>query len=215
MIQQYLSRLAQRQIVLASGSPRRKKILSNVGLIVKAVPSSFEENLELSDFSSVHEFAVETARCKALEVWNRLKISKVKPDLIISADTVVYFAGEVFPKPRFKEKAVGILEKLSGQTHKVVTGVALVIVDYSKEEIEFEVKTFYEETEVEFCELSPEMIRTYVETNEPLDKAGGYAIQGVGGTFVQSIHGDYFNVVGFPLHKFCCEIYKLCSENLL
>src|SRR5687768_18549538 len=119
--------LAQRN-VLASASPRRREILSSVGLPVEVIPSNFVEDLDKDSFSHPCEYVKETAKQKAVEVWKRLTASSpdTRPDLVIGADTVVTFDEVIYEKPRDSEDAVNMLSKLSGQKHVVFTGVALV-----------------------------------------------------------------------------------------
>ncbi len=118
--------------------------------------------------------------------------------LVIGSDTVVTFDGAIFGKPRDVADAVSMLSQLSGRSHDVFTGVCLI--GMSREQI------FSERTRVHFSDLSKDVIDGYVASGEPMDKAGSYGIQALGGTLVEGIEGDYFNVVGFPLNKFCREL---------
>ncbi|KAG0593298.1 hypothetical protein KC19_1G319200 [Ceratodon purpureus] len=119
---------------------------------------------------------------------------------------------QVLEKPFDKDDAYRMLSSLSGQKHKVYTGVALVLPNASDSAPGAPplVKSFYEETEVEFAELEEEAILAYIASGEPMDKAGAYGIQGIGGSFVKCIHGCYFNIMGFPVHR-----YVVCSHVLL
>lgn len=170
------------QLILASGSPRRRELLKREGVKFFVEPSRFEEKAEgLSDKETVLTFA----RGKAREVFSRF------PDCaVIGADTVVSLNGAVIGKPYTAERAEEMLRLLSGKTHKVFTGVCLVT-----EREEFSGLC---ETDVTFRDLSDELIRTYVEKMRPLDKAGAYGIQD-GYPLVESIEGSYTNVVGFPM----------------
>ena len=126
-----------------------------------------------------------------------------KKIILIGADTVVTHNNEIFGKPQNQENAKEMLRKFSGQSQTVYSGICIY-----KDTLEQKV-LFSEATEVNFDDLSDEVISAYVETGEPMDKAGSYGIQGIGGTLVKSIKGDYFNVVGFPLNRFCRELKKL------
>ena len=201
-------------LVLASASPRRVQILNEqLGLNTVVMPSFFEENLEKSQYTP-HEYVRENALQKALEVYNRLSEDDRPPSCVIGADTVVVLGEEVLEKPKDKADAAKMLARLSAAgSHTVCTGVALVYCD-NKERVDDDandglpviVNSFVETTQVSFAVLSPELIEAYVETGEPLDKAGAYGIQGLGGSFVTGIQGDYLNVVGFPMHRFCAEL---------
>ena len=209
MLQPILKELNLSRIVLASGSPRRKEILSSAGICLEIIPSVFEENLDKSLFKHPSDYAKENAKQKALEVASRLLSDNRPADLVIGVDTIVVKDSNILEKPKTEAKALEMLNMLHGTIHKVYSGVTFVSVDLSDSSNtskHFKFQQFVECTEVEFAELSDEVIRSYVKTGEPLDKAGGYGIQGIGGTLVKSIKGDYFNVVGFPLHRFCCEL---------
>ena len=202
-------------VVLASASPRRVQILNEqLGINAVVMPSFFEENLEKSQYTP-HEYVRENALQKALEAYNRLSEDDRPPSCVIGADTVVVLGDEVLEKPRDKADAAAMLARLSAAgSHEVCTGVALVYCD-NQERVDDDatsdglpvvVNSFMETTKVNFAALSPELIEAYVETGEPMDKAGAYGIQGLGGSFVTGIEGDYLNVVGFPMHRFCAEL---------
>lgn len=165
------------------------------------VPSTFEENLDPKDFDSFPAFVEATALGKCLEVAERLKNDEKAPDLIIAGDTIVELGGKVYGKPKTNDVAVKMLSELNGRTHTVYTGVVLKLRD--------EIVKFTEATQVTFGLVTAEQIQSYVDTGEPLDKAGGYGIQGVGGCFVEKIDGDFFTVVGLPLFRLSSEICKL------
>lgn len=174
-------------IVLASGSPRRQELLRNLGIPFDTMPSNVEEVVELvdSDFADyVQKLAVKKA----------VAVSEMRSDaLIIAADTIVVFGEEVYPKPSSKEQAESFLRKFSGKTHSVFTGVSILGNGLSK--------VFSVETKVTFRELDDQLIRSYVDSGDPMDKAGGYGIQTAGALLVEKIDGDYLNVVGLPLSK--------------
>lgn len=224
--------LLKQRNILASGSPRRREILASVGLPVDVIPSEFIENLDKESFSHPCEYVKENAKQKAVEVWKRLMETDIrKPDLVIGADTVVTLDEVIYEKPNDARDAFNMLSKLSGQKHTVFTGVALVtplqasqqqatdersipIIPPSspKESVDFVVTTFHEATDVTMTEMSDSIIQGYIETGEPFDKAGGYGIQGIGGSLIEGIRGDYFNVMGLPLHRLCKELFHMYSD---
>ncbi|XP_008280561.1 putative bifunctional dTTP/UTP pyrophosphatase/methyltransferase protein [Stegastes partitus] len=213
-----ISKLAGKLVVLASASPRRLEILRNVGLRFEVVPSWFKETLDKSLFKAPHEYAVETAKQKALEVARRMPIKHLKtPDIVIGADTIVTVDGMILEKPVDKHDAYRMLSSLSGKEHSVYTGVAIVLChEKENEEVDYQLIEFYEETKVKFADLSEDMLWEYINSGEPMDKAGGYGIQALGGMLVEYVHGDFLNVVGFPLNHFCKQlslIYNHCTPS--
>uniref|UniRef100_A0A8C4ZTL6 Acetylserotonin O-methyltransferase-like n=1 Tax=Gadus morhua TaxID=8049 RepID=A0A8C4ZTL6_GADMO len=211
-----ISKLSGKLVVLASSSPRRLEILTNVGLRFEVVPSWFKETLNKSLFKEPHQYAVETARQKALEVARRMPFKHLKtPDIVIGADTIVTIDGLILEKPRDKQDAYRMLSRLSGKEHSVCTGVAIVLCNQQEnEETEYQTIDFYEETRVKFADLSETMLWDYIDSGEPMDKAGGYGIQALGGMLVEYIHGDFLNVVGFPLNRFCKQLDLLFNPEL-
>lgn len=175
------------RIILASNSPRRKELLSQIGLDYDVIPSSFEE--KITDME-VSELVRHFAYMKAKDV-----ASSVEDDaLVIGADTVVYL-DEVLGKPRDEEDAFRMLRKLSGREHYVLSGFSVIQAKTGRCTTEFE------STKVKIRHLEDYEILNYINTGEPMDKAGAYAIQGLGSLFVEEIKGDYFNVVGLPLYR--------------
>lgn len=174
-------------ILLASGSPRRQELLRNLGIQFDIMPSNVEEVVELVD----KDFADYVQK---LAVKKAAAVSEMhKEALIIAADTIVVFDGEVYPKPTSKKQAESFLRKFSGNTHSVFTGVSILGKGISK--------VFSVETKVTFKELDDQLIRAYVDSGDPMDKAGGYGIQTAGALLVEKIDGDYLNVVGLPISK--------------
>lgn len=175
---------ARMELILASGSPRRKELLQFLGYEFKiSVPDIDESQGEGEDpLSLVRRLAENKARSEQ---------ARHQDCCIIGADTVVVLDGMVLGKPMGKEHAVEMLRQLSGRQHEVVTGMAVLWRDYIRVE--------HSVTSVQFCELTLEQCLRYVETGEPLDKAGAYAIQGVGTQFIKCISGSYSNVVGMDL----------------
>ncbi|KAJ8729115.1 hypothetical protein PYW08_000696 [Mythimna loreyi] len=206
MLQPVMHILKQKNIILASGSPRRKELIENIGLKVGLCPSLFEENLDPKSFNSFTEFVEETALQKVLEVEKRLILEGNKPDVVIGADTMVTLGKEMFGKPTSEAEAFEILSRLSGRGHTVYTGVVIKALD--------KVVKFTEKTDVFFGKMDEQQIRGYIATGEPMDKAGGYGIQGVGGTFVERVEGDYFTVVGLPLYRLCSVLYDMFKQQI-
>ena len=146
---------------------------------------------------------MENAKCKAIEVMQRLRSVEEKPYFVIGCDTVVVAEERILEKPHTNANALNMLTTLNRlKTHQVYSGVAILRCDSSERNI----RQFYEMTEVEFGDNSEEAIKLYADSVEPLDKAGAYGIQDVGGTLVKKIDGCYYNVMGFPLYKFCSEV---------
>ncbi|GFR61504.1 Maf protein [Elysia marginata] len=220
MLQPFIHVLNAQRIVLASGSPRRKQILENIGLKIEVIPSTFEENLDKTKLSPA-DYVVQTATHKTEEVAKRLAAGGTLPDLIIGADTVVSQGQEIFEKPKDKDDAVRILSQLSNCSHTVYTGVVLFVPSTSLLMSKgsqvlggtYRCTSFVDSTAVHMANLPQDVIKAYIETGEPMDKAGAYGIQAIGGTLVQKINGDYFNVMGFPLPRFAQEIASLYGEK--
>jgi len=178
-----------RRIVLASASPRRLELLRSLGLDVEVVISDYDEP-ELPRVAPI-----EVARRHAREKLERAPFPENSERVAVAADTVVDVDGDALGKPRDAREAAAMLRRLSGRTHRVHTAFALAIP--GRETIE-EVAS----TSVRFYALSSDEIDDYVATGEPLDKAGGYGIQGRAAALVEGIDGDYFTVMGFPLPRF-------------
>lgn len=175
-----------KKIVLASGSPRRKELLEQLQIPFSISVSTVEEKVE--GITTPADIVILLALQKANDV-----AVKNKRSVVIGADTIVTYDGKILGKPKNEKDAYDMLRLLSGKTHEVYTGVAIVSAE--KQE------TFYERTEVTFYELTDEEIYRYIESNEPMDKAGSYGIQGLGAEFVKKISGDYFSVVGLPVAR--------------
>ncbi len=178
--------MIRNRLILASGSPRRADLLRQIGLEFEVIPSDIDED-EISG-DSPQQRALNAALAKALDVAR-----KVGEGIVIGADTIVVLEGRILGKPSGPQEAIRMLTLLSGKTHRVITGVALVDASSMK------VESWVESTYVTFRELSPDEIIEYVETGIPLDKAGAYGIQDKAAAFVKRIEGCYFNVVGLPL----------------
>ena len=181
------------RIVLASASPRRKMLLSQMGFEFEVIPSKGEEVITSTDPASI---VSELSLAKALEVANRLTENGDPGDLlVIGADTIVVKDDKILGKPGDEAEAFEMLSSLSGRTHQVYTGVSLIKILGGRETM----TSFAEKTEVNVAKLSPGEIRDYIATKDPMDKAGGYGIQGPFGKYISGITGDYNNVVGLPI----------------
>ncbi|MGN1032027.1 MAG: Maf family protein [Intestinibacter sp.] len=176
------------EIILASASPRRREILQNTKLKFDIQKSDIEEVI-LED-ESPESMAVRLAYEKAFDI-----AEKNREKLIIGADTIVVLEDEVLGKPKDEKEAFDMIQKLSNKTHRVITGISLINL---KQGI---VVNDYVVSYVTFKDLSEDLIKDYINTKESLDKAGGYGIQGYGALLVDSIQGDYFNIVGLPISK--------------
>ena len=177
------------KLILASTSPRRAEILHNAGFSFIVVASAVDETPFPGESPS--DYVQRLANAKAELVAARA----AGPAIVLAADTVVTLDGRIFGKPRSTDDARHMLENLSGRTHAVVTGVALIRLPDADR------RTFVESTLVHFAQLSDDEITRYLATEEPYDKAGSYAIQGRAGRYIPRIEGDYFNVVGLPLAR--------------
>ena len=175
-----------KKIILASSSPRRKELLEKIGLKFEVEPAGGEEIVGID--LEPHEMVRKLSREKAEAVAR-----KHNSGVIIAADTVVLMDGKILGKPQSPTEAKEMLRSLSGKAHVVITG--FTIIDTAQRRILSKAV----ETKVYIRELNPGEIDAYVKSGEPLDKAGGYGIQGLGSVIVEKIEGDYFNVVGLPL----------------
>uniref|UniRef100_A0A182U7N4 Uncharacterized protein n=1 Tax=Anopheles melas TaxID=34690 RepID=A0A182U7N4_9DIPT len=202
MLKPILNQIKGKRVVLASGSPRRQELIQNLGIAnVQLCPSTFEENLDPAQYS-FSDYVAMTALGKVREVYERLsKDDATRPDVVIGADTMVTMDGQMYGKPKTPKHAFEVLKKLVGRTHVVYTGV---VIKYREQEVKFT-----ESCNVQFGNATDAQIQAYVDTGEPLDKAGGYGIQGLGGNFVERIEGDYFTVVGLPMYRLSVELCKL------
>lgn len=189
-------------IILASNSPRRKELLAGLGVkfnvrLIADIDETYPDNIKS------HDVAEYIAKKKA----DAYKQSIASNELIITADTIVILGDEIFGKPLNADDAYAMLQKLSGKTHQVITGVCLLTKN--------EQRVFRVTTDVTFKELEMEEIKYYVDNYKPFDKAGAYGIQEwIGYIGVTSLNGSYFNVVGFPVQRIYTELQKFASRNL-
>lgn len=177
------------EFILASASPRRQELLSRIVKNFEVIVSEFDED-KIQFSGDVDEYVKTLAEFKAKEVAQKIE----KPSIIIAADTVVVMDNTILGKPKDKNEAFSTLKMLSGKCHRVYTAIAV----YNSETRVLKKKCLF--TEVYFSDITENEIWQYIESGEPLDKAGSYGIQGLGGVFVEKINGCYYNVVGLPLN---------------
>tara|TARA_B100000929_G_C15333413_1_gene361530 strand:- start:14 stop:586 length:573 start_codon:yes stop_codon:yes gene_type:complete len=184
------------QIILASESPRRQALLHQIGLDFAVIISRIVEDIsiDLPPNQLAEHLAREKAHAIAVDYPNQL---------VIGADTIVVFDGRILGKPKDHEDSFNMLSALSGNTHQVITGVALQLMDKNLDE------TFHDVTKVTFNTLTDSDINYYINTYKPFDKAGSYGIQDWFAVFVKHIDGCFYNVMGLPLAKFWERINKL------
>ncbi len=182
------------KLILASGSPRRRELLAQIGLTDFTVhPADVEERIDPNATPAQAVVALATQKAQAVA-------AQFPEDLVLAADTVVALDGAILGKPKDAHHAAQMLQSLSGRSHLVYTGFALAQGG--------RLETGYEETAVHFRSLTKGEIAAYVSAGEPMDKAGAYGIQGLGAVFITGIDGDYFNVVGLPL----CRVAQALSR---
>lgn len=176
-------------IILASGSPRRKELLELIGAEFKIITSNKEE---IITSTNPEEVVKELSKMKAEDVAAGVE----GPAIILGADTVVAHKGRILGKPKDREDAVNMITSFAGDDHYVYTGVCMI-----RKEADGSVKTvsFAEGTKVTVYPMTAQEIETYVDSGEPMDKAGAYAIQGLFAPYIKAISGDYYNIVGFPI----------------
>ena len=185
----------ENRLILASKSPRRYELLKQVGLNFDVIPSGIEEDYIKGESPRKH--VLRLAAAKALDVGNQ------HPDRwIIAADTIVCVDHSILGKPKSREEAKRMLRRLSGKEHRVLTGFSVQHLERGRGDREAV------QTAVKVRKLTPSEMEWYVETGEPFDKAGGYAVQGMGSFMIESIKGSYTNVVGLPV----CELIQMLSR---
>ena len=190
-----------KEFVLASASPRRRELLTQIGIPFRICLSKKEEE---SSQKKPGDIVKELSYTKAKDVFDQGNQDAV----VIGADTIVVYDEQVLGKPKDEEDAYKMIKMLQGKTHQVYTGVSVIW----RPDNSIQVSSFYAVTDVELYGMSEEEIRAYIATNEPYDKAGGYAIQGYFARYVKQIQGDYNNVVGLPVG----ELYQILNSlNLL
>lgn len=196
------------KIVLASASPRRRELLRQIGLEFEVISSNIEEK---SKSLIASQMVMELSEGKAMDIYEKLPEETKASVWVVGADTIVAFGDQIMGKPENRRHAVEMLSRLQGSTHQVYTGVTLVG-QSGKEDKPFKV-SFYEKTDVTMYPMSREEILAYVDTGEPMDKAGAYGIQGRCAAFIKEIRGDYNNVVGLPVGRLYQEMKKCLGEE--
>jgi septum formation protein len=199
-------------LILASQSPRRKELLGWVGIPFEQFPVDI---LEKSSLTSPQEVAEDIAVQKGDEAYRQLRsregFGKSFFPCVVSSDTIVCLDTKIMGKPGDVNEARAMLKELAGRLHTVVTGVYIILVD-PRDGKEKSV-VFSSTTDVEFDQISEDVLEEYLQTGDSLDKAGSYGIQGPSLTFIKSVHGSYSNVVGFPLNEFIKELKALLTSS--
>ena len=186
-----------RDIILASASPRRQQLLTQIGLHFKVKPSNIEEVIDNTLEPSQVAMSLASQKCKDI-------VSQIEEDcIVIGADTIVVKDNKMLGKPKDEKDAFDMLTSLKGQWHQVVTGICLYRTSDKKSICDCEI------TKVKISDKSDEFIYEYISTKEPFDKAGAYGIQGYGSLLVEKIDGCYFNVMGLPIYKLSCMLDEL------
>lgn len=175
-------------IILASGSPRRKEILENTNLKFSVITSDIDERIFENEEPIQLVLRLAFEKCMSVAQNN-------PSDLVIGADTIVVLDNEILGKPKNEEEAFNTLSKLSNREHQVITGMSIVNLGNEKKIVDYAISN------VKFKKLTDQDIKDYISTKECLDKAGSYGIQGYGALLVEEIKGDYFNIVGLPISK--------------
>lgn len=196
-----------KKIILASASPRRRELLSQIGLTFTVMPSDVEEN---PASTLPQDMVIELSKVKARDIWGKI-VQNDRDDyrndidacLVISADTVVAIEGEILGKPKDEADAVRMLTLLSGKEHQVYTGVTMTWINEEGKEEEY---SFYVCTGVLMYRISMTEILAYVRSGEPMDKAGAYGVQGGAAAYIKGIRGEYSNVVGLPVGRLYQEM---------
>lgn len=185
-------------LILASKSPRRKELLQDCGFAYRIISCDCDETIQkdLPIEKAIEQIAYQKAKT-VLQAFPH--------QLVLGCDTMVIYQGHPLGKPKDREDAKRMLTQLSGKTHHVISGVAILGADTHI--------VFHEITEVTFYDIEEELLQSYLDSDEPYDKAGGYGIQGKGKLFVKEIHGDYYNVMGLPVAKIYRELKKLLKNQ--
>ncbi len=198
-----------KKIILASGSPRRKELLSQIGLSFTVRVSEADEHTEET---KPEKLVCILSERKALAVWDELTEEEKKESILIGADTVVAVDDRILGKPADETEAFQMIKLLQGRSHQVYTGVTILRqgdmqpLEEGTSTCSIQKKQFFEKTDVLVYSMSEEEITAYVKTGEPLDKAGAYGIQGSFAAYIQGINGDYSNVVGLPVGRLYHEL---------
>ena len=182
-------------IYLASKSPRRTELLSQIGVEHEIIDIEVDESIDSNQSPQENVRALSVLKCQ--EGVRKVIAEEKSAFPVLTADTIVVFEDKIFGKPESESDAIRMLMQLSGKTHSVITGVTIGVI--SSDQAKFH--TLSVESNVEFTKLVRDDCFKYCKTNEPFDKAGGYGIQGYGSAFVKKINGSYSNIVGLPIHE--------------
>lgn len=210
-----ITKLRGKKLVLASSSPRRREILSKLNVPFDIIPSTFPETLDKSQFADPADYAQATATAKATEVFDKLKESEATDEslIVVGCDTIVVnpVTNQILEKPVSKQHAYEMLKSIKSlDSHQVMTAIVVIGNSNGKSVVLKHV----EKTRVEFGDyVSDEIIRAYCETDEPLDKAGGYGYQGMAAMLVSRINGCYYNIVGLPLYQLVKILNDLIASS--
>ena len=188
------------KVILASASPRRKELLSTIFPLFHVIPSNAEENS--NEILPAKQHVAYLAKVKAQDIF-----ASHPSALVLGSDTIVVCGERILEKPKNKVEAREMMDFLSGRSHWVYTAVHLC---YQQKQT-----TFVEETEVTFSQMSKEEKESYISTDEPYDKAGGYGVQGLASKYITMLKGDYFNVCGLPISRLYRELKEFLGNNFL
>jgi septum formation protein len=188
------------RLILASSSPRRAEVLRNAGFVFEIRPADVDETRQPHE--AAEDYVRRVAQAKARAIAEPARADRERA-IVIAADTIVLAEGQILGKPRDAEDARRMLRLFSGKIHEVLTALSVINVPAAKEALHVE------KTRVEFLKMSEEEMETYIQTGEPLDKAGAYGIQGIAGRFATRIEGCYFNVLGLPLSRLWTTLQSL------
>ena len=192
------------KIILASGSPRRKELLQELTTNFEIITNDFDEEYIKSTETNPKELVKKLSFGKADSVFNEIK-NKYSDVTVIGADTIVYFNNQFLGKPKDEKNAIQMLTKLQGKSHDVYTGMTVII----RKNSEIKYENVFSKSTIYFKEMSSKDILEYVKTKEPLDKAGSYAIQGIGSKYIHKYTGDFNTIVGLDINK----LEKILKDN--
>lgn len=194
---------SMKNLILASQSPRRQELLAMLGIPFEIMVADTDETITHTDPAKVTE-ALSAGKAQVVA-------NQITDAIVIGADTVVSVDERILGKPKDKEEAREMITLLQGRSHMVYTGVTLCEVNADGERRSC---TFSEGTRVNVASMNKDEIETYIMTEEPYDKAGAYGIQGLFGKFIEGIEGDYYNVVGLPVHRLYKELYRFADMTV-
>ena len=186
------------RIILASSSPRRKELMENLNIPFEIITKEVDETFDIT--KNIYDQSMQVAKKKALAVYNDIKDDVI----VIGSDTIVVFDGKIYGKPKNYDDAFDMLEKFSGNTHEVISSLCLLVRKNGREYVELT----YDKCDVTVDTMEHDEINEWILHNDVYSKAGAYAIQEGFGKYISKINGDYFSIVGFPIHK----LYKLLKK---